>query len=135
VVVGPNDFQRNPRYDYGDAARTKNAILFRDCTDCTLTGLHVHNVRGVPAGVTLERCRRFNVIGCTILDCEAVGMRLKDVTDSRVSDCLIRNDLEGARRPKAFVVEGGSGNLFSANVFAGGADIPKGSGTSQGNVE
>ena len=46
VVVGPNDFQRNPRYDYGDATTTKNAIAFRDCADCTLTGLHVHNVAG-----------------------------------------------------------------------------------------
>ena len=135
VVVGPNDFQRNPRYDYGTATTTKNAILFRDCADCTLSGLHIHNVRGVPAAVSLERCRRFNVAGCTVLDCDGVALRLKDVSDSRVSDCLIRNDLGGAKNVKACVVEGGRGNLFSANVFAGGADIPRGSGTSQGNVE
>jgi hypothetical protein len=135
VVVGPNDFQRNPRYDYGDATTTRNAILFRDCADCTLTGLHVHNVRGVPAAVALESCRRFNVVGCTVLDCEAIGLRLKDVTDSRVSDCLIRNDLEGDKKGRAFVVEGGRGNLFATNVFGGGADIPRGTGVPQGNVE
>ncbi|HKB02256.1 MAG TPA: right-handed parallel beta-helix repeat-containing protein [Gemmataceae bacterium] len=133
VVIGPNDFQRNPRYDYGDATTTKNAILFRDCADCTLTGLHVHNVRGVPAGVTLERCNRFNVTGCTILDCEGVGLRLKDVTNSRVSDCLVRNDPVGAKRGKAIVVEGGSGNLFADNVFAGGAEVSAGAGKAQGN--
>ncbi|HEX3150446.1 MAG TPA: right-handed parallel beta-helix repeat-containing protein [Gemmataceae bacterium] len=135
VVVGPNDFQRNPRYDYGDATTTKNAILFRDCADCTLTGLHVHNVRGVPSAVLLEKCNRFNVIGCTILDCENVALRLKDLTNSRVSDCLIRSDLPRSKEMPACVVEGGSGNLFSANVFAGGFDLPKGSGVSQGNVE
>jgi hypothetical protein len=135
VVVGPNDFQRNPRYDYGDATTTKNAILFRDCADCTLTGLHVHNVRGVPAAVTVDGCRRFNVVGCTILDCEAIGLKLKDVANSRVSDCLIRNDLEGGTHGKAIVVEGGSGNLFANNVFAGGAEIPAGAGRAQGNVE
>src|SRR5829696_6095194 len=107
VVVGPNDFQRNPRYDYGNATTTKNAILFRDCADCTLTGLHVHQVKGVPAAVGLERCRRFNVVGCTLLDCDGVALRLKDVSDSRVSDCLVRNDLEGAKNVKACVVEGG----------------------------
>jgi hypothetical protein len=135
VVVGPNDFQRNPRYDYGDATTTKNAIVFRDCADCTLTGLHVHNVRGLPAAVVLEHCSRFNVAGCTILDCEGVGLWLKDVTDSRVSDCLIRNDLPGKKTWKAAVVENGGGNLFADNVFAGGADIPAGAGVSQGNRE
>jgi Periplasmic copper-binding protein (NosD) len=135
VVVGPNDFQRNPRYDYGDATTTKNAIVFRDCAGCTLTGLHIHNVRGVPAAVTLERCKRFNVIGCTILDCEGVGLRLKDLTNSRVSDCLIRNDLSGGQRGKAVVAEGGSGNLFADNVFLGGADIAAGVGTVRGNLE
>ena len=118
VVVGPNDFQRNPRYDYGTATTTKNAILFRDCADCTLTGLHVHQVKGVPAAVSLERCRRFNVVGCTILDCEGVGLRLKDVTDSRVSDCLIRNDVPGAKG-RAFEEQGGKGNLLADNLFDG----------------
>jgi copper-binding protein NosD len=135
VVVGPNDFQRNPRYDYGNATTTKNAMLFRDCANCTLTGLHVHRVTGVEAAVTLERCNRFNVVGCTILDCDGIGLRLKDVTNSRVSDCLIRNDLASGRAAKPLVVEGGSGNLFADNVVPGGAEIPRESGTSQGNVE
>jgi hypothetical protein len=136
IVVGPNDFQRNPRYDYGNSTTTKNAILFRDCADCTLTGLHVHNVRGVPAAVELERCRRFNVVGCTILDCQCDGMRLKDVSNSRVSDCLIQNDLPVGGKPyRSFVVEGGKGNLFSSNLFGGGVVIPKEAGTSNGNVQ
>jgi hypothetical protein len=127
VVVGPNDFPRNPRYDYGDATTTKNAIVFRDCADCTLSGLHVHNVRGVPAAVMLERCNRFNVVGCTILDCEGVGLLLKNVTNSRVSDCLIRNDLPGESQ-KPLVAEGGSGNVFADNLVGGEAEIPPKSG-------
>ena len=134
IVVGPNDFQRNPRYDYGDATTTNNAILFRDCADCTLTGLHVHGVRGVDAAVTLEKCRRFNVVGCTILDCEAIGLHLKDVNDSRVSDCMIRHDPQVGEQAKSIVVEGGKGNLFADNVFRGRAEIPKAAGISQGNV-
>src|SRR5262249_11754098 len=123
VVVGPNDFQRNPRYDYGDSTTTKNAILFRDCADCTLTGLHVHNVKNVPAAVSLERCRRFNVVGCTILDCQCDGMHLKDVTYSRVSDCLIQNDLPvDGKAYRSFVVEGGTGNLFANNLFGSGVE-------------
>jgi hypothetical protein len=135
IVVGPNDFQRNPRYDYGDATTTKNAILFRDCADCTLTGLHVQGVRAAPAAVTLERCRRFNVVGCTILDCDGTALWLKDVSDSRISDCLIRQDKESGQRSKSIVVEGGKGNLFADNLLRGPSDIPKGAGVSQGNIE
>jgi len=135
IVVGPNDFQRNPRYDYGNATTTTNAILFHDCKDCTLTGLHVHGIRGVPAAVAIEKCSRFNVTNCSILDCEGTSLSLKDVTNSRVSDCLIRYDLLGANGVKSIVVEGGSGNVFANNVFANGAAIPKGAGVSSGNVE
>jgi hypothetical protein len=135
IVVGPNDFQRNPRYDYGDATTTKNAIVFRDCTDCTLTGIHVHGVHGVPDAVLIEKCSRFNIVGLTILDCEGTALKLKDFTNSRVSDCLIRYDLLGGKGTRSLAVEGGSGNLFANNMIPGGAVIPKESGASQGNVE
>jgi hypothetical protein len=52
-----------------------------------------------------------------------------------VSDCLIRNDLKGPKRSRAFLVEGGRGNLFADNVFGGGAEIPRGTGIGQGNIE
>jgi hypothetical protein len=47
IVVGPNDFQRNPRYDYGNATTTKNAILFATAR------LHTD----VPACTQRSRCR------------------------------------------------------------------------------
>jgi hypothetical protein len=111
VVVGPNLFERNPRYRGEETPDTANALLFRDCADCTLTGLHVAGVRAAPAGVTLERCDRFNVSNLTILDCDAVGLLLKDVTRSRVGGCLIRDDRPGASS-EAMKVVGGSGNTI-----------------------
>lgn len=133
IVVGPNDFQRNPRYDYGTAATTKNAILFRDCADCTLTGLHIHRVFGVPSAVLLERCDRINMTNCTILDCDATALHWKDVRRSRLSDCLIRNDLPDAKNVRPLVVEGGSDNVFQHNVLKGEPLIPK-DHRSDGNV-
>jgi hypothetical protein len=42
VVVGPNDFDRNPRYVVnGNWAKDKNGLTFRDCQDCKLSGLLV----------------------------------------------------------------------------------------------
>jgi hypothetical protein len=111
VVVGPNNFERNPRYRGEETPATANALTFRDCADCTLTGLHVAGVRAAPAGVTLERCDRFNVGDLTILDCDGAGLLLKDVTRSRVGGCLIRDDRPGANS-EAMRVVGGSGNVI-----------------------
>ncbi len=111
VTVGPNNFERNPRYRGEETPATANALVFRDCADCTLTGLHIAGVRAAPAGLMLERCSRMNLSGLTILDCENVGLLLKDVTRSRVSGCLIRNDLAGVKF-EAVKVEGGAENMI-----------------------
>jgi Right handed beta helix region len=89
IVVGPNNFDRNPRYNYGNTQDAKNGLVFRNCADCTLTGLHITNVWRSPAGLLIEDCERFNITNCTILDCDSCGLLLRNVRDSRVSDCLI----------------------------------------------
>ncbi len=128
LVVGPNAFERNPGYDYGTSKTTRNAILFKDCRDSTLTGLHVHEVRGTGAGVHLDGCSRCNVTACTILDCAGVGLLLKNPQHCRVSDCLIRHDGEQKEPPLSLKVVGGSGNQFADNLLGNGAEIPKESG-------
>jgi hypothetical protein len=114
IVVGPNNFDRNPRYNYGNTSEANNGLVFRNSADCTLTGLHITNVWREPAGLVIDECRRFNITGCTILDCDRAGLLLRNVRDSRISDCLIRND----RRETGFepiIVEGGSGNTVTDN--------------------
>ena len=58
------------------------------------------------AGFAAERCDRFNLNSLTILDCDGVGLLLKDVTRSRVAGCLIRDDRPGAKS-LALRAEGG----------------------------
>jgi hypothetical protein len=132
VVVGANAFERNPRYAYGTSLQTRNAILFRNCQDCTLTGLHVHHVYKAEAAVTLEKCRRMNVTGCTILDCEAIGLLWRDVSDSRLSGCLIRNDQADGKRWPSLRVIGGTGNQFTDCLLSNGHEVPKESGIVRG---
>jgi hypothetical protein len=93
VVLGSNSLDRNPNYVWSNSRGASHGVLLQSCQDVTVTGLHVSGVRHTPAGVQLESCRRVNITGCTILDCENAGLLLKNVCDSRVSDCLIRNDL------------------------------------------
>jgi hypothetical protein len=49
INIGPNTFDRNPPYHRGKAAKVKGGLVFRDCRDMTLTGLHIDGVRSHPA--------------------------------------------------------------------------------------
>jgi hypothetical protein len=93
-------------------------VLFRRCHDCTLQGLQIQGVERQEAGLELDACRRFHVSGCTILDCDNCGLLLKDVTQSRVADCLIRDDREGAKSARVKLV-GGSDNQISPDLIGG----------------
>ncbi len=96
VVVSGNVFDRNPRYHYGDGLDAKLGLLFVDSSDCTLSANHIYGVVGQDAAIVIRRCDRFNVNGCTILDYGQCGLLLQDVTRSRVSGCLIRDDRQEA---------------------------------------
>ena len=111
IVVGANLFDRSPHYSYGRSKEAKGGVVFRDCQDCSLTGLHLSGVERQPAGLTLEKCRRFLAANCTILDCENAGALLVDVSDSRFVNSLIRNDLPNAAAWKAVLVRGGRNNV------------------------
>jgi parallel beta-helix repeat protein len=129
IVLASNLFDRNPDYGFD----SPSALVFRDCQDCTLNGLHVNGVLDSPAGIFLEDCRRFNITNCTILDCDNCGLLLKNVLHSRVSDCLIRDD-----RPEAtsvpLTVIGGNGNMIVHNLFDRRPRLGESSQGASGNV-
>lgn len=109
IVMAANNFDRNPRYDYGIAKTAKNRLLVRNSQDCTLTGLHISQVFK-SAALTLENCNRFNISGLTILDCD-LGLQLTNVSRSLFSSCLI-DDGRSDNTSRKVNIEGGSGNRF-----------------------
>ena len=129
VVVGANAMERNPLYGY--TTEGKNRVLFANCQDCTISGLHLHHVQNSPAALELEKCRRMHVTGCTLLDNDGGGLLLSEVTDSRIAGNLIRDD-----RPSPSVpirATGGSGNVIADNVVTGRPEIAAGVGTVRDN--
>lgn len=104
LVIGPNNFDRNPRYDYGNSLDAKNRLVFKNCRDSTLANLHIAHVKSGFAGLSLVDCDRLHVTGLTILDCE-LAMELIRVSRSRISDCLIRDDRQGATTPMIAITE------------------------------
>ena len=105
VVVGPNMMERNPQY--GDA-EGKNGVVFKGCRDCTIQGLHLHNVINSEAGLILDKCYRIHLVGCTILDCDNAGLLSRETTNSWMDACAIRDDRPGAT---SVPVKDTSGNL------------------------
>jgi hypothetical protein len=61
-----------------------------------------------------------NITSCTILDCDNVGLLLKNVSLSRVSGCLIRDDRPDASSTPLKVI-GGSDNMITANATGTGS--------------
>jgi hypothetical protein len=95
VIVGTNMMERNPLYAY--TAEGKDNVVFRGCRDCTISGLHLHHVIDSEAGLTLEKCERSHIHGCTILDCDNAAILLRDCKDVVWDDCFIRDNREGAK--------------------------------------
>jgi len=133
IIVGVNNFDRNPRYDYGNSLDAQNSLFIQKSEDCTLSGLHVTNVWKAPAGFMIENCKRMNVTNCTILDCDNVGLLLKDVFDSRISGCLISDNRPDAESV-SLKVTGGKGNMIVNNLLSAAPQIPENTAYVSGNV-
>ena len=137
VVVGANAMERNPLYGYTSEA--KNCVVFDNCRDCTIGGLHLHDVRESNAALTLRKCRRMHVTGCTLLDNDGIGLLLEDVSDSRIGDNLIRDDRPGPsgdipNQPAVpLKTSGGSSNVIVNNVLTGRPEIAVNVGIVRGN--
>jgi hypothetical protein len=132
VVVGPNNFDRNPRYE-GQGRNAHGGIVFRRSRDSTLSGFVVKGVRHHESAVLLQECQRINVSGGSILDSDGIGLALRDTSLSRVSGCLIRDDRPEPNGMPALVVTGGYGNSIAGNVFDRPAKISGPSGSNRDN--
>jgi hypothetical protein len=96
LAMAGNALGRNPAYAYGNTAEAQNAVIFRGCRDCAVSGLYVQGVHTAEAAVVVEACDRFNLSDSTIVDNDKIGLLLRKVTRSRISGCLIRDDREAA---------------------------------------
>lgn len=135
VVIGSNVIDRNPRYHYADGAEANRGLVLRDCERFTLAGLQINNVWRKEAGLILERCRHFNISGCTILDCDGCGILMDDVQDTIVTGCLIRDTRGPSAETTALVMKKGKDNFITNNFLTGRLQIAPGSARLSNNME
>ena len=135
VVIGPNNLDRNPRYNYGTSMTTKGGVVLRGTRDSTLTGLHLNGVERQPAALLIEQCDRINVANCTILDSDGAGISLVDTTNTRIAGCVIRDDRPKREAAPSLAVAGGRDNWVTQNWLLHGLRTAPGTATSDGNRE
>jgi hypothetical protein len=103
VLIGPNMLQRNPLYGYTTAG--KDNVVLKSSRDCTIQGLHLHNVTDSEAGLSLAKCDRVHVLGCTVLDCDNVGLLIKDSQDIHYESTFISDRRPGATSVRVKVID------------------------------
>ena len=135
IVVGPNAFDRNPRYNYGTSTNVNGGLVFRTSRDCTLTGLHINGVWRKPAAVLLEKCDRFHLANCTVLDSDGVGLLLRETTRTRIAGCVVRDDRAEPKATRSLQVTGGRGNWILQNQLLNGHEISPGAARLEGNSD
>jgi len=94
IIVGENTFGG---FKDRIVPEFKNGLKIIDSDGCIFTGLHISNTASEPAAFTFQNCRRMNISNCSILDCDNIGLLLKDVSYSYVSSCLIKDDRPGSK--------------------------------------
>ena len=118
VVLSGNVLDRHPRYNYTDAII--QGIVFRDSTDCTITGLHINGGRA-PAAIAIHGGSRFHISNCTVLDVTGLALLLENVSGSFVHGNMV--DLGDAART-AVRVSGGKDNVVRDNHVIGRIELP-----------
>ena len=114
IVLGPNSMDRNPRYDYGKSKEASNSVLFQRCDNCTIQGLNLSQSNKAKAGLVIEDSIGFTISGCSIVDCQPIGLMLIRVRESLISGCRIK--VENTKAPP-FVTIGCDNLVFSGNNF------------------
>lgn len=133
IVVANNVFDRNPRYHYGDGSEARLGLIFTNSKGCTMTGNHIQGMGNQPAAVVFRRCDRINLTSCSILNFGRCGLWLDEVTNSRVSDCLIRTD-QPAKGSVSLRATNSRNNLLTDNLWDKPPELNQGVGIVRNNV-
>ncbi len=119
IVIGSNTIDHNPDYkeDYLDG------VVIRDSAGINVANLIVEAVRAGSAeqggAVEISGSREVTVAGCQILDPAHRGIDLRDVRNTRVSDCTIVDRKTPATMLEALRIRGACSGVQVLNNLVG----------------
>ena len=109
LLIGQNLFDRNP--DQRDVI-SKCGIELKECTDCMISGLRMHDVRAKNAALTLESCSWCIINNCMITDSGETLVELQKCDNCRLFGCVFRAP-HNSIWTKRVRVTGGHDNIVS----------------------
>ncbi len=130
IIIANNVFDRNPTYKTYDSVR---GLLFRNCTDCILSGLLIKNPIDKRGGIILDHCKRFNITNCSVFNYDSCGIFLDDAEFVRVSGCMVLDYRTDAKGSTALKLTKGKNNMIVGNLFVGKVEIAPGSAYIENN--
>ncbi len=107
VVVGPNNFDQNPRYDYWRGP-ARGGILLRNSRYCTLSGVQIARVRNQPAALVIRNCHWIHLSGCTVFAKGMPAVLIEGSSNCRISGLYHAEDRDAVviRDSRAIHIEG-----------------------------
>ncbi|MCB1211767.1 MAG: right-handed parallel beta-helix repeat-containing protein [Verrucomicrobiales bacterium] len=126
IVVTGNNFDRSPRYAVnGTKNEENNGILFTNCTDTSLTGNVIAGVWRQQAAVEFKGGSRLHIAHNSILDSDGNALRIEGVTQSLISDNILRDDRPTETRSQApsLLILNCNDNLIGSNLLSNGKKI------------
>ncbi len=126
IVVTGNNFDRSPRYAVnGTKNEENNGILFTNCTDSAFNSNVIAGVWRQQAAVEFRQGSRLHIAHNSILDSDGSALRIEGVSQSLISDNILRDDRPADQRSTApsLHIVGGNDNLIGSNLLSNGKKI------------
>ena len=136
LIVSNNVLDRNPRYHSSESDDWKLAVLFTGCNGGVISGNSIQGVGDIPVAMTIRNSRNINLTDCNIIDFRNQGLELDNVSNSRVSGCLIREErTKWKEKAISISCKGGEGNMVVNNLLGNPSFIEPGIAWVAGNIE
>lgn len=132
ILISNNIGDKNPHYG-SKTMNTNDNIAITDSRNITLIGLHLNHIIGEPAGILLDNCQNYNLVNCTILNCNFAGIMVKDSENGKISGNFISDDRKTDGRPVSINILGGKNNLIINNYSNGIINAKKGTAVLSNN--
>ncbi len=132
ILISNNISDKNPHYG-SKTMNTNDNIAIINSRNITINGLHLNHIIGEPAGILLDSCQNYNLVNCTILNCNFAGILVKDSQNGKISGNFISDDRKTDGKPFSINILGGKNNLIINNYSNGNINAKQGTAVLSNN--
>lgn len=114
IVIGNNLFDQSP--NIAREVQPEGRLEVVNCEDCTFNGVQIVRTKGV-AALVVKNSKRINISNCHITDCLDAGLLIRNVSDSIVMGCIIKNQQPSSAFTALKQEGSNNGNIIVNNLL------------------